>query len=55
VPAEHIKVITHTMDAKGNVRTKINQYDVLMPGLSKMWSFYPPNIEITHGTFESGG
>ena len=42
MPAEHIKTIIYEQDASGRVRMQIRQNDVLMPGLSKFWSFYPP-------------
>ena len=44
IPAEHIKTIIYEKDTSGRIRTRIRQHDVLMPGLSKFWSFYPPGI-----------
>ncbi len=42
VPAEHIKTIIYEPDTTGDIRMRIGQRDVLMPGLSKFWSFYQP-------------
>ena len=42
VLAEHIKTIIYERDSTGKIRMRIGQRDVLMPGLSKFWSFYPP-------------
>ena len=53
VPAEHIKVISHTLRSNGSVRTRIRQFDVLMPGLSKFWSFYPPDVSVGFESFDS--
>ena len=44
IPAEHIKTIIYEPDTSGRIRTRIRQHDILMPGLSKFWSFYPPGI-----------
>ena len=49
IPAEHIKTIIYDKNPLaspgGNtVRMRIRQNDILMPGLSKFWSFYPPGI-----------
>ena len=45
IPAEHIKTIIYTQDpSTGRIRTRVRQHDILMPGLSKFWSFYPPGI-----------
>ena len=47
IPAEHIKTIIYDkdpFDTSGRVRMQIRQNDILMPGLSKFWSFYPPGI-----------
>ncbi len=52
-PAEHIKVISHTLQSNGRVKTRINQYDVLMPGLSKFWSFYPPDVSVSYDNYNS--
>ena len=41
MPAEHIKTIIYESDASGRVKMRIRQNDILMPGLSKFWSFYP--------------
>ena len=41
IPAEHIKTIIYERDATGRVKMRIRQNDILMPGLSKFWSFYP--------------
>ena len=43
MPAEHIKTIIYEQDpSTGRVKIRVRQHDVLMPGLSKFWSFYPP-------------
>lgn len=44
VPAEHIKSIIYEQGPTGGVTMRIEQRDVLMPGLSKMWSFFPPAL-----------
>ena len=43
IPAEHIKTIIYEKDptfSAGRVRMRVQQRDVLMPGLSKFRSFY---------------
>ena len=43
IPAEHIKTIIYEQDpVTGRVKMRVQQRDVLMPGLSKFWSFYSP-------------
>ena len=42
IPAEHIKTIIYEHDTSGRIRTRIRQHDILMPGLTKFWNFYPP-------------
>ena len=42
VPAEHIKTISYTRNATtGKLKMKVNQKQILNPGVSKMWHFYP--------------
>ena len=45
LPAEHIKNIIYTQDPfTGHVKIRVRQFDILMPGLSKFWNFFPPHV-----------
>ena len=43
LPAEHIKNNIYIKDPfTGHVSIRVRQFDILMPGLSKFWNFFPP-------------